>query len=219
LSNESGKTVFLVDDHPLTRRGVASCLGAAGFEIVGEASSPPQAIDMLRRRPADIAIVDLRLQEGSGLELIHDLRRLWPTMKILVLTTKNESFHAARAMRAGAQGFISKNSPPGELLAAVQRVRGGGVYVSENMASRIIGQMAAKARASDEANVERLTDREVAVLEMIGSGMPPRKIAKALSISPKTVDSHRQHIKSKLRLKDAAALARFALEWVSDREG
>ena len=218
-AGNDGKTVFIVDDHPLFRRGVAECLVSAGFEVVGEAADPVETLEQLHLHPADVAVVDLYLAEGSGLELIHDLRRLWPEMKILVLTMKDESFHASRVMRAGANGFISKASRPERIIEAIQRVCSGGVYVSEAMASRIIGQMTARARAPAEIGVELLTDREVAVLEMIGSGMPARRIAKALSISPKTVDSHRQHIKAKLKLDNAAALSRFALEWVSERSG
>ena len=218
-AGNDGRTVFIVDDHPLFRRGVAECLVSAGFEVVGEAADPAETLEQLRLHPADVAVVDLYLAEGSGLELIHDLRRLWPTMKILVLTMKDESFHASRVMRAGANGFASQTSRPEQIIEAVRAVCSVGVYVSEAMASRIIGQMTARARAPIEIGVELLTDREVAVLEMIGSGMPARRIAKALNISPKTVDSHRQHIKAKLKLDNAAALSRFALEWVSERAG
>jgi len=210
------RTAFIVDHHPLFRRGVAECLRGAGFEIVGEAANPAEALSLLQRVRADIAIVDLRFNYSSGLDFIHDLRRLYPQMKVLVLTVKDESFHASRAIRAGANGFISKASDPADVLAAVEKCLGGGVYISETMASRIIGRMTARTRAPEEGSVELLTDREVAVLEMIGSGLPARKIAKALNISPKTVDSHRQHIKAKLKLPDAAALSRFALEWVSE---
>lgn len=212
----AGRTAIVVDGHPLFRVGVASCLRGGGFEIVGKVGTPSEAMALLTRVQADIAIVDLSFSHGSGLDFIQDLRRLHPHMKVLVLTSKNESFHASRAIRSGANGFISKASRPADVLAAVERILGGGVYVSDRMASRIISQMTAKARVPEQGAVDLLTDREVAVLEMIGSGLPARKIAKALNISPKTVDSHRQHIKSKLKLSDAAALSRFALEWVSE---
>jgi DNA-binding NarL/FixJ family response regulator len=130
---------------------------------------------------------------------------------------KDEGFYAERAIQAGARGFLSKSLEMDQTLVALRKIMEGGIYLSEGVASRIISRVAGS--SSTPRGVDALTDREVTVLELIGAGLPARQIAKRLHISPKTVDSHREHIKSKLKLSDAAALNRFAVEWIHQQDG
>jgi DNA-binding NarL/FixJ family response regulator len=163
-------------------------------------------------------VVDLSLRDSSGLELLSEVPSRWPDLPVLVVSMKEESFYAERVLRAGARGFLSKDRASSELAQALETILDGGVYASAETSTRIIGA-ATTGSQPGRSSLELLTNREFTVLEMIGSGLPPRKIAEKLHISPKTVDSHREHIKTKLNLPDAAALTRFAIEWTRGEQG
>ena len=215
-SSSAKYRILIVDDHPLVRQGITMAMSDAGdMEPCGEAATAAEALDKIAALKPDAATVDLILDRSSGLDLIHEMRRRCPQMKILVVSMKDEGFYVERVIRAGAQGFLSKAQAPEQTVEALRRILDGGVYVSEGMASRLISRVAAG--ADERTRVDALTDRESAVLELIGAGLPARQIAKRLNISPKTVDSHREHIKAKLKLGNAMELTRFAVEWVSEQ--
>jgi len=212
------RRIFLVEDHPVTREGFAQLINyQADLQVCGQAGTAAKAfvgIDVLR---PDLVIVDLSLAESSGLELIKDLKTRYPSLPSLVLSTHDESLYAERALRAGARGYVMKQAPTAEVMNAIRVVLGGELYLSEIMRTKMVhkqlqGQHAPKARG-----VESLTDRELEVFDLIGRGHPTASVAAKLHLSVSTVETHRAHIKEKLRLAHATELVRHAVEWVNRR--
>jgi DNA-binding NarL/FixJ family response regulator len=210
-------SILVVDDHPLIRRGISAALSETDDLVVcGEAYDTESALELLRTCKPDAAIVDLCLDQSSGLDLIRTMQAQYEKVKILVLTMKNEGFYAERVIRAGARGFLSKDQTPGCIVDALRAILQGQCYVSDDLAGRIISRVAKGGNSASAGSIDSLTDREITIVELIGQGLPARQIAKKLHISPKTVDSHREHIKQKLMIKDGAELSRFAVEWVRE---
>lgn len=207
--------ILLVDDHPLVRKGLEEVLGAEnGLMVCGQVATAPDALELVRRHLPDLAIVDLMLGKDSGFDLIGQLRQEFPDLPILVLTMHDERMSAERLLRAGVRGYVTKGEGPKELITAVRQVLGGHVHVSPLMASRVAAGHADTSRSP----LHVLSDREVEVFELIGSGFSTREIAEKLGISVKTADSHREHIKLKLDLTSAPMLLKEAVEWMRMRK-
>ena len=207
--------VLLVDDHPLVRQGIRMLLtGEKDLEVCGEAEDAAGALAFLKDRPVDVAVVDLSLKNSSGLDLIKDIRRRFPTVQVLVVSMRNEGLYAERALRAGARGYVTKEEGPHEVLAGIRKVLGGDIHVSAALASQVMKRLVPGASpAGAGPSVEALTDRELQVLDLIGQGLATREIAERLHVSGKTVDSHREHMKQKLHLSSAPELLKFAIQW------
>jgi DNA-binding NarL/FixJ family response regulator len=217
--SESGgkKRIFLVDDHPIVREGLAQVLAAENdLEVVGQADSAPQAYSGVSATTPHLAIVDLQLREGDGLELIKSLLQMQPALRVLVLTMHAEPYYAERALRAGAHGFLTKEEVGDQIISAVRQVLAGEVYVSSRLSSHLLKRLiSGGGQGSDPA--ERLSDRELRVFELIGAGRGTKEIAEELNLSIKTIETYRANIKDKLSLKDATDLVRFAIRWSIDR--
>lgn len=181
--------------------------------VCGEASSAAEALQAIEKTQPDIAVVDLSLKDSSGLDLIKDIRVRWPDLPVLVLSMRDEGLYAERVLRAGARGFVTKEEGSVRVVDGIRRVLCGSICVSDRMAAKVMGRIIAGGEAS-QSPVDNLTDRELAVFELIGQGLPSREIAKKLHISPKTVDSYREHIKQKLQLDNATELLKHAVQWV-----
>lgn len=209
------KRVLLVDDHPFMRAGLAGLIDRQPDMIVcGEAGNPAEAFQELPKSKPDLVLTDLTMPGRSGLEFIKDLLAAEPTLAVLVISMHDEIIHAERALRAGARGYIMKEAGGENLLAAIRQVLRGDVYVSPRMSARFLeGMSGAKPRGSSSP-IEKLTDREFEVFQLIGQGKSTREIAGQLHLSTKTVDVHRSHIKEKLDLKDVTSLIRHAVRWV-----
>jgi DNA-binding NarL/FixJ family response regulator len=209
------RKVLLVDDHPFMRAGLAQLIDRqADLCVCGEAGNPAEAIQALAREKPDLVLSDLTMPGRSGLEFIKDLLAANAKLAVLVVSMHDEVVYAERALRAGARGYIMKEAGGENLLAAIRQVLRGEVYVSPRMSARILeGMSGAKPRGSSSP-IEKLTDREFEIFQLIGQGKSTRDIAEQLHLSPKTVDVHRSHIKEKLELKDATALVRHAVRWV-----
>ena len=214
------KQVLIVDDHPLIRQGIAALLeDSDDLAVCGEAESAAGALQVMRKITPDVAIVDLTLKESSGLELIKDIRIRHPEVLVLVLSMRDEGFYAERVLRAGARGYVTKEEGPDKVMEGVRKVLQGQIYLSEKMASKVMSRIVEGASQAGGSPIDKLTDRELAVLELIGRGLPTREIAGKLHISPKTVDSHREHIKDKLKLDSATELLKYAVQWVQGQKG
>jgi DNA-binding NarL/FixJ family response regulator len=212
------KRIVIVDDHPLFRKGLEQLIHAEdGLAVCGEANNAPEAMDVIRKLNPDLAIVDLSLPGANGIELIKNTRAEFPKLPILVLSMHDESLYALRAMRAGAEGYVMKHEAMANVIQAIREVFNGRPYLSPAMAAQVITKFAHRQAEGEADAVERLSDRELEVLELIGKGNDVRQIAKALHLSPKTVETHRSHIKDKLDLKNSREVARFALQWLSAR--
>ncbi len=187
------------------------------LNVCGEVGSAGEGLTAVGKLAPDLTIVDLNLPDKNGLELIKDIQVMYPATQTIVLSMQDESLYAERALRAGARGYITKETAAENLIQAIQRVRNGGIYLSETMASRMLEQVSGQRGKAGATGVEQLTDRELEVLEMIGKGTPTKLIAEKLCISARTVEAHRSHIKGKLSITDGPALVRYAVQWVENR--
>lgn len=210
--------IIVVDDHPLFRKGVVQMLSQeADLEVRAEAENAPSALDLMRKTPLDLAIVDIGLHgSANGIELTKSIKAEHPDLPVLVLSMHDETLYADRALRAGAGGYLMKREALDSVIAAVRAVLDGEIYLSPTMAKRMIADHISGG-AQSRSGVEKLTDRELEVLQLIGEGKEVRAIAAELHLSAKTVEAHRAHIKEKLNFSNAREVARFAVQWV-DRQ-
>jgi DNA-binding NarL/FixJ family response regulator len=202
--------VFIVDDHPIVRRGFQLLLGLEPDLLVcGEADNAPAALQKILALRPDVAIIDLALKGGSGLDLVKQLRAQALKLKLLVFSMRDEAVYADRALRAGADGYITKEEGTEKAIQAIRLLIQGKRYVSEQVADRMMNALVGNPSGAESA-LESLSDRELEVLEMISNGLGSREIAQKLHLSIKTIESHREHIKSKLGLTRAAELVNYA---------
>jgi DNA-binding NarL/FixJ family response regulator len=212
------KRIVIVDDHPLFRKGLEQLINSDGtFAVCGEAGNAAEAMDVIRKLNPDLAIVDLSLPGANGIELIKNIRAEFSKLPVLVLSMHDESLYAVRALRAGADGYVMKHEAMTNVIQAIREVFNGRPYLSPAMAAQVITKFAHGQAEGETDPTERLSDRELEILELIGKGHEVRQIAKLLHLSPKTVETHRAHIKDKLDLKNSREVARFALQWLSAR--
>ncbi len=208
------KKVLLVDDHALMRQGLELLVNQQpDLEVYAQAETVTGAMEAIKANPPDIVVTDITLKESNGIELIKDIRIHWPQMLVVVLTMHNETFYAERVLRAGARGFVTKSEPPASMLSAIRAVLSGQIYVSEKLASQMIGKLTGKSMEPGGLLLDKLSDREFEVFELIGQGMEVRLIAKQLHLSIKTVETHRDNIRKKLDLDSSTDLLKYALQW------
>ncbi len=213
------KRIFLVDDHAILRQGLANVLNQqSNLVVCGEASDPAEAMMSIEHLQPDLALIDVSLRLGDGLELLKDLRARQPRLLTLMLSMHDEALYAERALRAGARGYVMKLEKIDRLLLAINRVLSGAIYVSDQVAAQAVrrladGGVSHEPEETSDAYVERLTDRELQVFRLIGRGLGTRLIAETLHLSRKTIESHREHIKAKLGLKNGSELIQRAIQW------
>ncbi|MCW5663009.1 MAG: response regulator transcription factor [Piscinibacter sp.] len=202
--------LLIADDHAIVREGMKRILDATaeGWSIT-EASTGFQALEVLRRAPVDIAIVDLSMPGMNGLELIRRIRAEYPRVGVLVLSMHAEEQYAIRAFKNGANGYVTKDGAAAELVQAVRKVAGGGAYVTPALAERVVLQLQ---RGSEPEAHDGLSNRELEVLRRLVAGERPTQIAAALHLSVKTVSTHKSRIMDKLQLPNTAALIRYGME-------
>ena len=202
--------LLLVDDHTVVREGLKRLLDPQGNQwTITEAGTGFQALECLRRESFDLVIADLSLPGMSGLDLVHRIREGFPDVAVLVLTMHSEEQYAIRALQAGANGYVTKDSAATELVTAVRKVASGGVFVTSVLAERVVQQLNGRRPASD---LGALSNRELEVMQRIVAGERLVDIAEALHLSIKTVSTHKTRILEKLQLDSTAALIRFGLE-------
>ncbi len=205
--------VFLVDDHPIVRRGFQLLLAIEpDLAVCGEADTAPAALQEILAVKPDVAIVDLGLKGGSGLELIKQLRAHGLKTKLLVFSMRDEGVYGERALRAGADGYVTKEEGTEKAIHAIRLLMQGKRYVSEAMAEKMMDTLVGNGPRVDGA-VATLSDRELEVLELLGNGLGSRQIAEKLHLSIKTIESHREHMKTKLGLTRATELVNYAFNW------
>lgn len=212
--------VLLVDDHPMVRYGLTQLInGNHDMVVCGEAGDAAQAITAVEQLRPDLVVVDIALGGEDGLTLIGQLRARWPETRILALSMHSEALYAERALKAGAGGYVTKQQRPPEVIVALRRVLAGEVYLGEAIKNRLVERIAGIPPKRGSSAIESLTDRELAVLRLIGSGRATREIAAELHLSVKTINAHRDHIKGKLGIGTAPELARFATLWLERESG
>lgn len=209
--------VYLVDDHPLMRQGVAQLINnQPDMTVCGEADDAPAALKGIEETNPDAAIVDISLKGTNGIELIKNLKALYKFLPILVLSMHDETVYAQRVLRAGALGYVMKQDAAEQVVAALRRVIGGDIHVSDKVGSQMLHQALSGRGKPSVSPVDRLSDRELEVIQSIGRGKATREIAGDLNVSVKTIESHRAHIKDKLGLKNASELVKFSVQWVEN---
>ncbi len=205
--------ILIVDDHPIVRLGIHQLIASEpDLQISGEAESAAAALELIKAKP-DLAIVDLSLEDGNGLELIRSIREAAPDTRVLVLSMHDEALFAERALRAGARGYIMKQEAIGGLVHAIREVLEGRLFVSNRMSQHLLERLGTDAPTTG-GRLGSLTDRELEVFELIGRGLSTAAIADRLDVSIKTIETYRSNIKAKLDLKDATDLIRFAATWI-----
>lgn len=215
-SNQRRPTrILVVDDHPILRLGIQQMLAAEkDLEVCAEAESADAARQLALSARPDLAIVDLSLAHGTGLDVIRWLRDAVQQLPVLVLSMHDETLFAERVLRAGARGYIMKREAITELIGAIRQILAGRVYVSDAMAQAMLERLGIDGNGSANQNPLRaLSDRELEVFDLLGGGLSTSAIAEQLGVSIKTVETYRAHIKTKLNLKDAVDLIRVAATW------
>ncbi len=205
--------ILIVDDHPLVRRGLRDMLTAAGgVDVCGEAADAASTWREIARCRPQVLILDLSIPGSDGLELLKCIHAREPTIRVLVISMHEEQTYAVRALRAGALGYVSKIEPPEVIVRAAHEVLAGRRFVSPEVEERLLEQLARGAETAERSALDGLSDRELEVLSMLGAGKTTTQIADELHLSRKTVQTHREHLKLKLRLTNAAELVRYAVE-------
>jgi DNA-binding NarL/FixJ family response regulator len=207
------KRVFIVDDHPVLRQGLAKLINdQSDLMACGEADSPVEAMRLLEASRADLAIVDLTLRGGDGLELCKQIRDRFSKIRMLVLSMHDESLYAERALKAGASGYVMKQDPQETVLTALRTIARGEVHLSKQMSAKLLRSFSGPKSDTELSPLTRLTDREMEIFRLIGDGQSVRAIAEKLFLSTKTVEAHKEHIKQKLNLKSSNELLQYAIE-------
>ncbi|MDB6105273.1 MAG: two component transcriptional regulator, LuxR family [Gammaproteobacteria bacterium] len=205
-------TVAIVDDHPLVREGLAARIAAQpDMEVCGEAADIESALELIVTKRPSLVIVDIALRNGNGIDLIKRIVAAGVNTRMLVVSAYDESLFAERALRAGALGYINKQELQGQVVEALRTVLRGERYLSAVMSQRLIAQAIGSKVA--HGGTETLTDRELQIFQLIGRGKSTREIAQELNVSVHTIDSHREHIRAKLDLRNGTELIQRAVQW------
>ena len=214
-SNKS--QVYLVDDHPIVRQGLIKLIEQEEkLEVCGEAGSVNEALPAIQKSAPDVILVDISLEDSNGLELIKKIDDLGLQIPTLVLSMHDESLYAEHALKAGASGYVMKQAASNTLIQAIEKVLDGEIYVSKTMSSQML-KMAFRNRGEKQrSGTEALSLRELEVFELIGRGNSTREIAEQLSLSVKTIETYRAHIKDKLQLRSGTELMQRAIHWVEN---
>jgi len=214
------RRVFVVDDHPIVREGLALMINREPDLIVsGEAEEAHGALKQIAATRPDLVIVDISLNGPDGLEVIKTIRTTDLVLPLLVLSMHEEMVYAERALRAGANGYIMKQEATEKVLVALRRILNREIYVSERVANKMLRQYISGAEAARRSPVSDLSDRELEVFRLIGEGHSTRQIAEELHLSVKTVESYQAHIKEKLSLRSGRELVQHAIQWAIQETG
>jgi len=214
MANRPARTVLIVEDYPLVREGLAALLRQESeYALCGEAEDAATALELVEKHHPDIVCLDLRLGDVDGFDLIRQIKAVHPPARILVISMHGEEMYAERSLSAGAVGYIMKSEPPERIIEALSEIVEGRVYVSRRISMQVLNRMKGSRRDS-QTGIKSLTDRELQIFHLIGLGYPTRQIAQRLGIGVKTVETHRENIKTKLGLEHAVALVREATVWV-----
>jgi DNA-binding NarL/FixJ family response regulator len=208
------KKVFVVDDHPVFREGLVRIINEEkDLHVCGEASDASETLKNIESADPDLIIIDISLEGMNGIDLTKSIKAKNPRARILILSMHEESLHAERALKAGAGGYIMKRESGKKLLTAIRRVLEGKTFISPELNEQLLQKMANPTASGSAAPNEILSDRELEVFQLIGQGYGTRQIADELSVSMKTVETHREHIREKLKLKNTFELVQRAIHW------
>lgn len=213
------KKVLIVDDHPVFRRGIAALISEQpDLAVCAEAENAITALEAMRQLHPDVVLMDINMPGTNGIELIKMALAEQPKLLILILSMHSESLYALRSLRAGAKGYVMKAEALESVVTALRKVLNNGIYVSPRFTERLIFKAIRSEDAGLGSPVDKLSDRELEVLQLMGRGFGTRDSATALNLSIKTIETHRAHIKEKLGFKDPGEMTRFAIDWLAHEE-
>jgi DNA-binding NarL/FixJ family response regulator len=220
IQTERKSHVVVVEDHPVLCDALKQLINnQPDLACVGVAANVTDAKRMVEECKPDLMVLDLRLKAGDALDFIKTLRAEYPELRVLVLSQYDELIFAERTLRAGASGYIMKENTTDEVLRAVRKVLAGELYFSERVAAAVVQRVLREKPIASRNGVERLSDREMQVFQLLGAAYSPREIAEQFHLSRKTVETHCEKIKHKLNLQTAAELKRFARQWAAENLG
>jgi DNA-binding NarL/FixJ family response regulator len=212
------RRVLIVDDHPIVRQGLRRMIETeADLVVCGEVQTEREARAAIRALVPDVVIVDISLAQGDGLELVRDVHAQRPELPMLVLSMHDELIYGERLLAAGASGYIMKQAASDQLLVALRRVLSGSIYLSDSLADSLNTARVDGVNGVASDPIDRLSNRELQVLSLIGRGLSSREAADGLGLSVKTVETHRQSLKRKLNLATNAQLLQYAINWYGNR--
>ncbi len=208
--------VLIVDDHPAVREALAMRIGRqSDLEVCGEAADLSEALRLVADTQPDVAVIDISLKTGCGIDLIKRIKDRNDTVRMLVWSTHSESLYAERALRAGALGYINKDQATDKIVEGIRRVLEGKVYLSDAMVETMLHRTVGGGRQEvTRSPLDALADRELEVFRLIGQGVKTAEIAERLHLSVKTIETYRDRIREKLDLSDGTALAHYATKWM-----
>ena len=213
-SIKARRRVLILDDHPMTRRGLAQLIEhEPDLTVCGEAAAANQALAAIPLLKPDLVLADITMPGKSGLEFIKDMKVQHPAVPVLVISMHDEKVYAERVLRSGGRGYVMKSEGGERVLDGIRHVLQGEIYVSRSVAATLLGAMSQGGMESGKRALRMLTDREFEVFQLIGQGLPTKEISRRLNLSIKTVGTHRVHIKEKLHLKSGAELIKHAVYW------
>lgn len=207
--------VMVIDDHPVLRMGISLLINSTpGWKVCAEAGTGLEGLERAQTSKPDLILLDLTLPDRNGLDLLKDFQQMLPETPVLILSMHDEMLYAERALRAGARGYVMKETGGAKVIEALQTVMEGRIFVSDKVSSDLLGNLNRRSQAPSKSPLGSLTDREFEIFRLIGDGKSTRVIADQLGLSPKTVDVHRANIKEKLGVRDLPTLIRQAVCWV-----
>lgn len=217
MNNRDKTRIIIVEDHEVFRLGIRELINhEPDLEVCAEADDVNSARDLIRNLHPDMAIIDITLKNSNGLELIKEIHTFYKNIKVLVLSMHDELLYAERSLQAGAQGYIMKQETSRSIVKAIRRILEGNVYVSENIMGNLLNRVRTGRDSLERTPLDSLSDREFAVLRLIGEGKSTGEIAQLMNLSVRTVSTYRERIKEKLQLKSSTELIRYAVCWVED---
>jgi len=212
--------IFIVDGYPVVCEGLSRIINAENdLAVCGDATDTTEAVKLIKELEPRLVVTDIVLDGRNGFEFIKSLRKQFPKLSVLVFSTCHESLHAERALRSGANGYLMKQEDRKTLVSAIRQVLEGKTYVSPQLNEQLLHQMSAHQANGTPADIIHLSDRELEVFQLIGKGYGTRQIADELMMAMKTVETHRQHIKRKLRMKNTFELVQRAIHWIHLENG
>lgn len=212
--------VLVVDDHPIVRQGLAQIINQEeDMVLAGEAGDAAEAMKVIKQVKPDMAIIDVSLTGTSGIELTKNILVHYPKMPILIVSMYDESLYVERVLKAGAKGYLMKQEATDHIVAAIRKILGGDIYVSDKMRDTLVHKLIAGGSGTSGSSSENLSDRELEVLQLLGQGFSTRQTAEELHVSVKTIESHYANMKNKLNLKSAHELIQYAIKWTLAEKG
>lgn len=207
--------IFIVEDHPIFRDGISQLINKEDdMIVVGGCENSSECLRHIKENPADLIIVDITLKDSCGIELTKELKKAYPNIPVLILSMHEELIFADRVLKAGAKGYMTKREATGKVIEAIRRVLQGKIYICDTMIDHFLERSITGGQNFTSSPVERLSEREFEVFNLIGKGMTNRSIAEVLTVSTNTISTYRERIKEKLNLSNNAELNRYAMQWI-----